>query len=372
MYYNRNIITLIIALQLVLNSFAQDFNRNIEAREDSLTLAKAYILQALEKNTVYADGETAPVESLNGEDAADDPAIWVNLKNPEKSLILGTNKKAGIYVYNLKGEVLQFVRTGNINNVDLRGDFIHNGKKMVLVAASNRSLNTISLYLLDKKTGILSDTISNISSDVDEVYGISMYHNKINGNFYAIVNGKGGKIEQWHIKSSDNKIVANRVKTFGVTTQPEGMVVDDESGMLYLGVEQDGIYYANLNSDTLKLNLIAESKDHNSSIVYDIEGLSLFKYKKETFLVASSQGNFTYAIFNTSKNCKYISSFSITENEIDGAEETDGLDITAFSCGKKYPGGILVAQDGFNSDNGKPVNQNFKIVSLSKIFPFLK
>ena len=46
--------------------------------------------------------ETEPVASSG--DAADDPAIVINFSNPAQSLIFGTDKRAGVYLYNLSGE----------------------------------------------------------------------------------------------------------------------------------------------------------------------------------------------------------------------------------------------------------------------------
>ena len=53
---------------------------------------------------VMAKAETAPVAS--GDDAADDPAIWVNPDDPLKSLIVGTDKKNGLVVYDLSGAIV--------------------------------------------------------------------------------------------------------------------------------------------------------------------------------------------------------------------------------------------------------------------------
>ena len=50
--------------------------------------------------TVSYIAETEPV--VTDDDAADDPAIWINLDNTANSLIFGTDKKSGIYVYDLK------------------------------------------------------------------------------------------------------------------------------------------------------------------------------------------------------------------------------------------------------------------------------
>src|SRR5690606_16649840 len=44
--------------------------------------------------------QTDPVNTSG--DAADDPAIWIHPQQPERSLVLGTNKKAGLQVYDLQ------------------------------------------------------------------------------------------------------------------------------------------------------------------------------------------------------------------------------------------------------------------------------
>ena len=65
--------------------------------------------------SVTARGETTPVGTSNA-DAADDPAIWRNATDPLQSLIVGTDKKAGIYVYGLDGRVRDFLDAGRVNN----------------------------------------------------------------------------------------------------------------------------------------------------------------------------------------------------------------------------------------------------------------
>ncbi|MEG3597573.1 MAG: phytase, partial [Pseudomonadota bacterium] len=67
---------------------------------------------------VFAVAETEPVVTAN-EDAADDPAIWRNAASPADSLIVATDKKAGLYVYGLDGKVKSFSAHPALNNVDL-------------------------------------------------------------------------------------------------------------------------------------------------------------------------------------------------------------------------------------------------------------
>ena len=59
------------------------------------------------RRSFTARGETEPVGTANA-DAADDPAIWRNAADPAASLIVATDKKAGLYVYGLDGKVRQF------------------------------------------------------------------------------------------------------------------------------------------------------------------------------------------------------------------------------------------------------------------------
>ena len=52
---------------------------------------------APETAMVQATAETEPVGTTH-QDAADDPAIWRNAANPAASLIVATDKKAGLHV----------------------------------------------------------------------------------------------------------------------------------------------------------------------------------------------------------------------------------------------------------------------------------
>jgi 3-phytase len=357
---------------LVAQELAKIKDKAAEAREDSLQWANALHMQSKFTVQLCANAETQPVISESGADAADDPAIWPNPQDPDRSLVLGTNKKGGLCVYDVNGKQLQFIAAGRLNNVDLRDGFTYQNKPVVLVAASNRNFNSISLFYIDPQTGVVSDTIANIPSKVGEVHGLCMYRNIQNNLFYAIVNGKDGKIEQWEITSTRNKINYKLTRNFAVVTQPEGMVADDETGMLYLGVEDEGIYSANLNNQAFALTLIKESTEENPAIKYDIEGLSFFNYQNHKYLVVSSQGNFSYALFNVTMQPVYMKSFVITDQTIDGTEETDGLDITLKNCGKNFPDGVLVVQDGKNMNGDKEENQNFKIINALKIISILK
>jgi 3-phytase len=86
------------------------------------------------------------------------------------------------------------------------------------------------------------------------------------------------------------------------------------------------------------------------------------------YLIASSQGNSSYAIYERQSDNAYISNFTISASPtIDGTSVTDGIDVLGHGLGKNFPHGIFVVQDDENLQNGKKLNQNFKMVPWEQI-----
>ena len=77
--------------------------------------------RSLDVPTLLPVAETEPVPHVG--DAADDPAIWPDPRDPARSTIIGTDKDGGLAVYDLSGRELQYLPDGRLNNVDLRSAF---------------------------------------------------------------------------------------------------------------------------------------------------------------------------------------------------------------------------------------------------------
>lgn len=325
----------------------------------------------LKTEKITATIETEPVSALQDDDAADDPAIWINFREPGKSLVLGTNKKAGLNLYNLQGEEVFFIPEGRINNVDLRYGFDLNGQKIDIAAGSNRSKNSISLHIIDGESRTLAPVYArDIISEVDEVYGTCMYHSRKTNDYYVFVNGKMGQIEQWKLfPTENNKIDAEVVRVLSVSSQPEGMVADDENAVLFVGEEGNGIWKFDAEPDGESVgSFISFSGADNPEIEFDVEGLAIFYLPDGNgYLIMSSQGNNSYAVFERGGRNEYITSFTVSEGSIDAAEETDGLDVSNFGFNEEFPGGVFIVQDGFNFDGDSLKSQNFKFVDWRTI-----
>ena len=314
---------------------------------------------------VQATLETSAVPT--GDDTADDPCIWIHPTDPALSTIIGTNKNVGggLHVYDLQGQEIQFTGGGRMNNVDIRYNFPLDGESVALVTAGERSRNTIAIYKVNPETRSLEDVaVRDIPLGLEEVYGSCMYHSPVDGQFYAIVNDKNGRIEQWRLFDDGEGLVDGElVRTLAVPSQPEGCVGDDILAALYVGEEEAGIWkFGAEPTDPVEGRMIEKVGTHT---VPDVEGLTIYYVDDSTgYLIASSQGNNTYVIFTREADNEYVGTFRIVDSEeIDGTSDTDGIDVTNASLGPVFPGGMFVAQDGDNPG----ANQNFKCVPWNAI-----
>ncbi|EDN65380.1 Phytase [Beggiatoa sp. PS] len=140
-----------------------------------------------------------------------------------------------------------------MNNVDLRNHFPLGTETITLVAASNRTNNSIALYKVNSLTRQLENVAARIITVgfPKEIYGLCMYHNPLTHQYYVFVNDKDGTVEQWEVFDNNHeKVDAKLVRRLSVGSQTEGCVADDELAQLYIGEENVGIwkYSADPNS----------------------------------------------------------------------------------------------------------------------------
>lgn len=324
---------------------------------------------------VYAVMETEPVEAIAGEDAADDPAIWVNPTDSSKSLIIGTNKLKGLEVYDLTGKRLSAYPVGRVNNVDLRYGFpLDDSTHVDIVAGSERNHNQTLVFQI-QADGSLTALGDGIASQQPEVYGFCLYQSPFTDKFYAFINDKSGSIEQWELLPDGHEGIRGELRrTFSVPSQPEGMVADDQRAQLYVGEEGQGIWRFEAEPEASIEGRLIVKGEQSENIAYDIEGLAIYRTATDSLLIASSQGNHSYAVFSMTEGYAYQGSFGVVAGEqIDGSEETDGLEVCAANLGGQYAEGVFIVQDGYNyTTEGKGEAQNFKLVPWTAIAKVLE
>lgn len=310
--------------------------------------------------------ETVPVDTQG--DAADDPEIWVNPTDIQKSLVLGTDKKRGLMVFDLKGQLVDRFDIGKLNNIDLRAGFPFEGRDMVLVGASDRTRGGVTLFVIDPVIGKLRHLENSFFKvDVETPYGFCLYQRDADKKLFAIVTSKKGEVRQFELSpESSNKVGAKLVRSFDVGSIAEGCVVHDATGRLYIGEENVGIWRYDVAPDAgteRRMVLKLDEKQFKA----DVEGLTILPGADGAngYLIGSIQGSHTFAVLSLEDEM-LLGAFRVVDNDeanVDAVSKTDGVSAAIGNFGPDAPNGLIVVQDDENVGD----TQNFKYVSWDAI-----
>ncbi|WP_211116344.1 phytase [Glycomyces buryatensis] len=378
---------------------------------------------------VTATLETPPLFDADDADA-DDPAIWIHPEDDDESLVITTAKEAGMNVYDLDGELVQHIEPrpapsdednpGRYNNVDIVTGFELGGEAIDLAVASDRGMDTLGLWTIDPDSGELTDVsdpasvpiFSESQEDINEAhtaYGLTTWAD--DSGAYALVSRNAEtQVALLKLVAGEDGIVGyETVRVLelpgeftlpdgsswapcadpGEYAQFEGMVVDDETGIAYLGQEDVGIWRvgadltgeAELVDTAVEFGLPGEFDPEEDDCVYgenpgvggdvlhtDVEGLTIYEGKSESFLLASSQGDDTFAVYSTDEGNEYLGSFAVGDGDAtDSTQQSDGADVVSTGLGD-FEDGLLVVQDGDNTPEGSDESStNFKFVDWEDV-----
>lgn len=348
-----------------MEGLAIDAAGGLLARDDTawrgVPLALKAVAPATPLPVVMPRAQTEPVARAG--DAADDPAIWRHAADPAASRVLGTNKKQGLLVYDLQGRQRQLLETGRLNNVDVRQDVAFGAERFDLALATQRDDNLMVLFTIAADGTVAEAT--RLPTELDEIYGACVYR-PAGGGLDAFVNDKDGRYLHYRIGRADGKFTARVVRRFRTASQPEGCVADEASGQLFVGEERRGLWVT--SADAAREARLAMVLPAGGVLQADVEGVGIYRSAARSYVVVSSQGNDSYVVLDAAAPYRVRGAFRIGVNVadgIDGASETDGLEVTSADLGGPYGRGMLVVQDGYKRMPDGP--QNFKLVAWDDI-----
>ncbi|MFI9004619.1 phytase [Streptomyces sp. NPDC053541] len=255
------------------------------------TLAASFALpaQASGIDSVHPKAETAPLfdDEAGGNANADDPAIWRNAADPDRSLVIATAKQGGLRVYDLDAHQVQSLpapagpgaddKPGRFNNVDLVRGLRVGGSRADVAVVSDRGNDRLRIYRIDRDRpgGPLTDITDPgvrpvFSADQAEInkqktaYGLATWTDRATGRSYALVSQRNrtriallelvataaGTVDYRQVRTLDlpssfrlpNGATWSPCAEPGELPQVEGMVVDPADGTLYAGQEDVGIW----------------------------------------------------------------------------------------------------------------------------------
>lgn len=302
-------------------------------------------------------------------DAADDPAIWIHPDDPARSLVLGTDKKGGLNVFDLDGRRLQVVSDGSEpNNVDVLFGVATPDGPIDLAVAGTRAEGRrgLSFWRIDPRTRSLTEFGAVPAFpvlDAGEPYGSCVYRSPRDGAVYAFVTSKTGRVEQYRLEVRDGSVRGTLVRSIEVGSQVEGCVADSDLGRLYVGEEDVGIWRYGAEPDAGSDRVsVASVGEHG--LKDDVEGLTIYYASgSKGYLIASSQGSHTFPVFERDGDNAFVATIDPAAGGLPDVGETDGLDVTQAPTSSRFPAGLLVVQDGKPADG----RTNFKFYDWREV-----
>ncbi|MFO0812423.1 MAG: phytase [Gemmatales bacterium] len=312
--------------------------------------------------------ETEP--SRTSEDSYDDPAVWIHPQDPALSLILGTNKKGGLHLFQIDGRQLGVVSPkANPNNVDVIYGFPLQQKPtdLALSVCRDKLCPCVRVWKIDPATRTLVD-ISGPDGikvlDGEAGYGSCTYCSRKTGKHYFFVNHKSGRYEQYVLDDAgDGKVRGRKVRSFQVSSQAEGCVADQETGALYVSEEAVGLWRFSAEEDGGDQGrLVARVGEHG--LTADCEGVTIYYAAGgKGYVILSSQGNNTFKVYDRGAENAFIGTIDPAAGKLGKVSGTDGLDVTNRPLGPMFPQGALVVQDG----TPRPGGQRFKFYAWEDV-----
>jgi len=295
---------------------------------------------------------------------ADDPAIWIHPRQPERSLILGTDKGGALAIFTLEGKLRTLVRDlARPNNVDVEYGFPLGGRTVDLAVLTERERSRLRAFAIDRETGELRDVSSEglamFGGEAGEraaPMGVALYRRPRDGAIFAVVSRKEGPAEGllWQYRLRDDgrgRVTAAKVREFGSLVaggEVEAVAVDDELGWLYYAEENAGVHKWPADPDApdagRELALFAREGYEG-----DREGLALWLGPDGGgYLLCTDQrkgGSLAYVYSRAGEPGRRHDHSRVLAAVPTGADDTDGLEVTSAPLGPRFPRGLMVTMN---------------------------
>lgn len=267
----------------------------------------------------------------------DDMCVWVHPTEPALSTIITSDKEADkLFVYDLEGKAIQVIPAKHPGNIDARYGFPLGKEKVDIIAFNQRDDPKILVYKVVVVTRQL-ERVDNDAITTGENYGGTLYRSTKTGRFYFVTTSKSGLLEQYELSDdSKGKVQGKKVRSWTIGGQCEAAVADDSEGVIYIAEEERGVWEVGGEPDDTVPGRLAIPLGQNG-LAGDVEGLAIYHLPEgQGFLLVSNQSRDNFKVYRREGAHEFIGTFAI-----EGAKETDGLDVISVNMGPRFPNGLF-------------------------------
>jgi 3-phytase len=314
-------------------------SRDLDSSHSSLTVQPALVTQQVNFDS-------------------DDPAIWINHTDPDRSLVIGTdkNKEGALFVFDLSGNIVEGKVVRNLNrpnNVDVEYGLMLDGRPVDIAVTTERLTEKLRIFSLPEMTAVDNGGVQVFTGENEAEHrapmGIALYKRPSDGCVFAIVSRKSGPREGylWQYLLEDDgkgKIKGTFVRAFGRfsgSKEIEAVAVDDALGHVYYSDESVGVrkYYADPKQGDEELALFG-----TEGFKEDREGICIYTGEEDSgYIVVSDQGAGEFHIFQRTSNIGNRHAHPLVRVVKVAARESDGCDLVSVGLNDMFSKGLFVA-----------------------------
>lgn len=302
---------------------------------------------------------------------SDDPAIWINRGDVEKSLILGTDKMeqnlGGLYAFDLTGKLdTAILGIDRPNNVDLAYDFVLGTDTVDIAIVTERMKAQIRVLAIPSMEFIDGGGIPVFEDDsANAVMGVAIYKRPEDNAFFAIVSRKENPdnendyLYQYRLRGDSGNVKGDLVRKFGrisPNSEIEAIAVDNELGYVYYSDEAFGVWKYHADPDKRNDELTVFGVE---GFAEDREGISIYKSDESTgYLLISDQQANAFNVYAREGSVDDPHNHRLLKKIKVQAISSDGSEVVNISVGAGFEKGMFVAM----SDN-----KTFEIYSWNQL-----
>ncbi len=288
---------------------------------------------------------------------SDDPAIWFHPTDPAQSLLIGTDKSGGLYVFDLQGKMLSertITGLARPNNVDIEQNVVLDGRRLDLALVTERDGGRVRVFELPALTPIDGggiEVFAGETGDRQAPMGVGLYLRPSDGALFAFVSRKSGPADgylwQYRIEGDGQGgvrfVKVREVGAFSGQGEIEAILVDDALGYVYYSDEWKGIrkYLADPDAPDAGRQLALFG---TAGFREDREGISLYALDETTgYLLVSDQQANLFRVFPREGGAAGPHDHAEIAVVPVSTIESDGSETTSRSLGPDFPAGFFIA-----------------------------
>ncbi len=305
--------------------------------------------------------ETAPSPG----DGATGVRIWVHPTNPAFSLLLTGDDNEGLGVFNLSGELVQFLEVGGVKHADVRYNFPLGDQRISLVAAGVEDTYSVLLFTVNEES-LQLEPIGEIETGILQ-NGLCMYRSPLTNSYYVIALSDDGSGEQWLIDGSSGTLEYSLRRAFSIGSETENCVADDEFRFLYIAEEAVAIWRYGAEPESGTVRRIVDVTGERGNIEEEAEALALYTMPDGNgYLIVADQTGDRYNLYERRGGNAFIGAFGfLATDTLDAVGDAVGIDVVPLPLNDNFPEGLFVTQDDTNSQPNE--DNNFKLASWGDI-----